>query len=413
MAFGDLQFAQDDARVLADRLRQLYEAIRRANGEPGYRLALGAPERLIQLTDAAILAEVNHDIDYTGKSNLLYFADEDSIEHLGYLYGERGKRLPASYAITTVRFTLSAERGSSTPIPMGTRVTPDNQMFFETTRFAEIPAGSMSVDVEARCQTAGTAGNGLDVGYISNIVDRVPFVIKAENITPTSGGADVESLEDYRARLRNVPESFSVAGPDGAYEFWARSANPGIVDARVWMPDLDMDSFALFLEPWGVTNAAGFYEALNDYYRESGTGPGNVNVAVLMRDGELPSDDVLSQVYGVLSDRTRRPLTDFVHVIKPSAVEFSVSVRYWIAKDDGASVTNIITLVEHAVDDYIAWQTSRLGADIVPDRLHKAIMACGVKRLEMISPTFTVLRPWEVAQFNGDREIMYMGLEDA
>jgi len=413
MAFGDLHFAQDDARAIADKLKDFYEAVRRSSGEPGYRLPLGAPERLLQLAQASILGQVNHDIDKTGKGNLLYFADDETAEYIGDLYGERGKRLKASYAMTTVRYSLSVNRTVRTPIGKGKRITADNKIFFATTKAVEIPAGELYVDVEARCLTAGVDGNGFAAGDIKNMVDLIPLVTSAVNITPSNGGAEKESLDAYKERLRLLPESFSVAGPDGAYEFWARSANSGIVDAKVWMPELDMESFTAFLEPWGITNASEFYEALNNYYRESGTGPGNVDVTVLMRNGELPSQEVLDQVQETLSDKTRRPLTDYVHVIPPEPVEFGISARYWIEAERATEAASIIDAVNTAVGDYIAWQKSKLGLDIIPDRLHKLIMDCGVKRVVITEPVFSVLKSHEVAQFNGAKSIIYEGLEDA
>ncbi len=76
MAFNDLQFSETDARKIQDRLQRIYEEIRRASGESGYRLAAADPERLVQLTEAAALTQVATDIDKTGKKNLLYFADD-------------------------------------------------------------------------------------------------------------------------------------------------------------------------------------------------------------------------------------------------------------------------------------------------------------------------------------------------
>jgi len=414
MAFGDLQFAQDDAVILADKLKELYEAIRRANGDPGFRLAPAAPERLIQLTEAAILGQVNQDIDKTGKGNLLYFADDETIDYIGYFYGERGKRLSASYAMTTLRYSLPEGRVVRTLIPKGYRATPDNKIFFATVKAIEIPPGELYVDVEARCLTEGTEGNDFAPGEIKNMADLVPLVtLSVENITPSHGGAEKESVEAYRERLRMLPESFSVAGPDGAYEFWAKTANPGIVDSRVWMPELDMTDFAAFLSTWGIADTTGFYNALNNYYRESGTGPGNVNVAVLMQDGELPSQEVLDQVHETLSNKTRRPLTDYVHVIQPEPIEFNISVRYWIETERATEAASIIAAVNTAVDGYVTWQKSRLGLDILPDKLHKAVMDCGVKRVEITEPVFTVLKSHEVAQFSDTKSITYEGLEDA
>lgn len=411
MAFSDLQFSETDARKIQARLQRVYEEIRRANGNPGYRLGTADPERLVQLTETAVLAQIGNDIDKAGKGNLLFFADEETIELIGSLYGDRGKRLQASQALTTIRYRLSIPRTVRTIIPQGYRTTPDNKVFFVTKKAIEIPAGELFGDVEAECMTAGTIGMGFEPGDIKNMVDTSPFVASVENITTTSGGSDKEDIEAYRARLQLLPESFSVAGPDGAYEFWARTANPGISDTRVWMPELDLGSFRQFLETWGITDAVGFYKALFDYFRESGTGPGNVNIAVLMQDGELPSEEVRDQIFETLSDK--RPLTDFVHVKDPEPVEYNIVARYWIRTADATKVQSIIDSVDSAVQRFISWQRNILGRDINPSFLHQLIMECGVKWAVIEEPTRTVLEPWQVGIL-GDNpiQIIFEGLED-
>jgi phage-related baseplate assembly protein len=94
-------------------------------------------------------------------------------------------------------------------------------------------------------------------------------------------------------------------------------------------------------------------------------------------------------------------------------VEFNVAVRYWIETERATEATSIIDSVDKAVTQYIAWQKSRLGLDILPDMLHKLIMDCGIKRLEITEPIFTDLKPNEVAQFGGGKTVTYEGLEDA
>ncbi|MDR1248907.1 MAG: baseplate J/gp47 family protein [Treponema sp.] len=413
MAFNDLQFAEADARKIQDRLQRVYEEIRRANGETGFKLAPADPERLVQLADAAALTQVAADIDKTGKGNLLFFADEETIEQIGYLYGERGKRLPASYALTTIRYTLSIPRTVRTIIPKGYRTTPDNKIFFATKNAIEIPADALYGDVEAECTTAGMAGMGFEPGDIKNMVDITPFVASAENITATSGAEDIEDIESYRARLQMLPESFSVAGPDGAYEFWARTANPGITDTKVWMPDLDIDGFAAFLSSWGITDAQGFYDELFAYFRESGTGPGNVNVAVLMKDGELPSEEVKSHVLETLSDKRVRPLTDFVHVKNPEPVEYNIAGEYWIRTADAAKAQSIIDNVNLAVERFVSWQRNILGRDINPSFLHQLIMECGVKWAVINEPAPTKIEPWQIGIFGSTPgQMVCKGLED-
>jgi phage-related baseplate assembly protein len=210
-----------------------------------------------------------------------------------------------------------------------------------------------------------------------------------------------------------LPESFSVAGPDGAYEFWARTANPGITDAKVWMPDLDIGDFAAFLSPWGITDAQGFYTELFAYFRESGTGPGNVNVTVLMKDGELPSEEVKDQVLETLSDKRVRPLTDFVHVKNPEPVEYNIVGEYWIRTADAAKAQSIIDSVNLAVERFVSWQRNILGRDINPSFLHQLIMECGVKWVAINAPALTKLDPWQVGVLSGASiQMVCKGLED-
>ncbi|KEQ11283.1 hypothetical protein GZ77_26070, partial [Endozoicomonas montiporae] len=46
--------------------------------------------------------------------------------------------------------------------------------------------------------------------------------------TPRLAG---ELDDDYRSRIQEAPESLSVAGPDGAYRYFARSAHPDVKGA--------------------------------------------------------------------------------------------------------------------------------------------------------------------------------------
>ena len=175
-----------------------------------------------------------------------------------------------------------------TTIAAGTRLAAGN-LIFATIEDLNIPIGSRTGEITARCGTTGPDGNGFLPGQINALVDRNPFVQTAVNITESAGGADVEALEAYRLRIRNAPESFSVAGPDGAYAFWAKTASSAISDVAVWSPE-----------------------------------PGHVNVVPLLEGGVLPSQEIVDAVTDILSQRTKRPLTDFVHVLEPDIVPYEV-----------------------------------------------------------------------------------------
>lgn len=373
----NIVFAEGDARIIFEKLQAFYGAVRRAELEPSYKDGDDLSIYPIQLTEAAALAQINTDIDTTAKGNLLAFAGNETIEALGSLYGARGERLQPSTAKTTIRYTLSVSRSSVTTIPIGFRTTPDNKIFFATIKTLEIPAGELSGDVQAECLTPGSTGNGFEVGEIRFIVDRSPFIASAVNITPSAGGAEVEELEQYRSRIQLLPESFSVAGPDGAYEFWAKTANADIIDVAVWSP-----------------------------------APVEVNIVPLMRGGAIPTEDILSAVYEVLSDKKRRPLTDKLHILEPEQIEYSIDIQYWIGRDNSVNVTTIQEAVHKAVLEYEAWQSSKLGRDINPSVLQRLIMDAGAKRVVISSPTFSPLEQFQVGKLNGCT-LTYGGLENA
>ena len=81
-----------------------------------------------------------------------------------------------------------------------------------------IPAGELTGDIAAECLTVGEIGNGFVPGQISKLVDIFPYFERVENITESAGGADRESDAAFYERMRESMETFSTAGPLGAYE---------------------------------------------------------------------------------------------------------------------------------------------------------------------------------------------------
>lgn len=376
MPLPDIQFAPTDARAIEAAVISGFESAARSAGQTDFKLFPGDPRRLFLEALALMITQQNALIDHTGKGNLLRYAGNDTIEDIGWLYGPRGDRLQPTYAMTTIRFTLSTALSTVTTIAAGTRLAVGN-VIFATVENLDIPIGATSGTVIAQCETTGPAGNGFLPGQINALVDRNPFVATAVNITQSTGGADVEDLESYRLRVRNAPESFSVAGPDGAYAFWAKTAHPSIMDVGVWSPE-----------------------------------PGHVNVVPLVDGGNLPSVEILDAVRDTLSDRTRRPLTDFVHVLAPEPVPYEIAITYWIDQDDAANATAIQAAVTAAVEAYRLWQRGRLGRDIIPAELVRRVMNAGARRVKPALPKYTVLTQGQIA-LEADVRVDYGGLEHA
>ena len=132
---------------------------------------------------------------------------------------------------------------------------------------------------------------------------------------------------------------------------------------------------------------------------------------MLLKGGVLPETEMLNAVDKTLSADTIRPLTDKVTVHAPQVESYDVDISYWINLDDQTQAAQITEAAQAAVEEYIAWQSARIGRDIVPDELIYRLKAAGVKRLEVRSPTFRVLDKFSVAQV-GDVTAEFMGVEE-
>ena len=71
--------------------------------------------------------------------------------------------------------------------------------------------------------------------------------------------------------------------------------------------------------------------------------PGQVNIAPLMKNGELPSSEMRSLVEEAVNDENVRPLTDQVNVQSPSQVNYNVSATYYILKEYSGMVSEILS----------------------------------------------------------------------
>lgn len=368
----DILFAVKDA---AEVEREIVRAYEQASGRS---LAPGDPVRLFLLTIASVIVQQRALIDFTGKQNLLAYSSGGYLDHLGALLGVY--RLPATAARTTLRFTLSAPQPGATIIPLGTRATPGGgDVYFSTTAPVSIAPGETVAEAEASCLTAGAAGNGYLPGQISKIVDPLPWVRMVENITTSAGGADTESDDSLRERIQIAPEKFSVAGPVGAYEYWAKTAHQGIIDVAVVGPPH--------------------------------TDPGDVEIIPLMTGGEIPTSEVIDLVYSVCNAEDVRPLTDNLTVAPPEPVEYALSIRYWVLRRNATRALAIQDAVQRAAEGWILWQRSKVGRDIVPSELVRRVQSAGAKRVEVISPEYADLSYKNLAVCSSV-EIIFGGLED-
>ena len=333
------------------------------------------PIRLLAYSNCLLLYQIAQYADRAGKMALLKYSYGDYLDNIGALKGIR--RNPGATAKTRIRFILSAERPGTTIIKSGVRVTASDGVYFITTDILEIPAGELYGEVNAECREIGTKGNGYAIGVIKTLVDPVAYVERVENVTVSSGGADLETDENLAERIFLAPSSWSTAGPDDAYKYWVRTFNPAIGDVMV----------------------------------ESET-PGEVDIFFILQDGQIPDQTMIQELADYLSNEEIRPLTDQVIVRAPEIQEYRIDLTYYINKSDRTKASQIHENIQIAVQEYMKWQRAKIGRDINPDQLRKRLVSAGAKRLEIREPVFEAISHASIALIGKEPVALYGGIED-
>ncbi|RCX20872.1 phage-related baseplate assembly protein [Anaerobacterium chartisolvens] len=366
---SNINFVTVDSQSIQNQLITDFEA---ALGETLYP---ADERRLFLLQMIPVIVGLKNDINETGRSNLLRYATGDKLDEMGEFYSTQ--RLPATKAKATVKVTLSAAQGANVIVPEGTRVTPDGQLYFAVSSSLIIPTGTIQGEAVIEATEGGKEHNGFAPGQIKTIVDPIPYVANIINTSTSSGGADVEDDNSYRERIRLAPESYSVAGPEGAYVYWAKTASVNIDDVSVTSPS-----------------------------------PGVVKIAILMQNGEIPSPEVISAVEAAVNSKDRRPLTDNVQVLAPEEVAYNINLTYYISRERQTEETVIRDAIEGsngAIVQYHKWQSGKLGREINPDYLRQLMLNGGAYRIDITSPAWTEVQAGEVAT-QGIATINYGGL---
>lgn len=280
--------------------------------------------------------------------------------------------------MATFRCYISEAQEQSVIVPKGTRIAFDSEIVFETMDELEIKAGETYGDVTGQCQTPGIVGNNIAAGQIKEIVDVYEYYLKIENVTKTSGGAEKEEDREYYERMRESMESFSTAGPVNGYIYHAKSVSAAVADVAATTPE-----------------------------------PGVVDVRILLQNSERPTEAVLEEIEEALNASDVRPLTDLVMVSAPEEDPFEIDVTFYIERNTQASSSIIERDARQAVENYIEWQTSKMGRDINPSYLVQQMMGAGVKRVEVRKPEFQIVEETHVAKIvRESMQILNGGVEN-
>lgn len=310
----------------------------------------------------------------------------------GLILDEHGKnenceRLAATKSKATERFNVNSRLGFNVVIPKGTRVTADNEKYFETDEVAIIYAGSTYVDVAISAVEGGNAYNGYRVGQLNKLVDRVEYIATVANLDETVGGDDGEPYPEvdgglgdarYYERIRLSKSAKSTAGAESLYEYYAKSADASISDVFV----------------------------------NSDQKAGTINLTVCCKDGTIPSEDILEKVLVACSAKDVRPLGDKVEVSGIAQESYDIELVYYTTE---AEESDTITAIEGdggAIERYNAWQCGEIGRAINPDRLRAEILksdtkTVGADYVEIIKPVYTILNSTKVAKWSGNMNVTH------
>lgn len=200
---------------------------------------------------------------------------------------------------------------------------------------------------------AWATGGDLDQLGMNNGVTRL-VLSPADSSTLPPTAAVMEKDEDFRLRIAQAFEGLSVAGPAGAYEYHARSADGRIADVSATSP-----------------------------------APAEVLITVLSREGRgEASAALLSAVNIALNDENVRPVADRVSVQSANIIEYSVDATLFLYP--GPEAEPIRAAAEARLAAFVTAQ-SRLGRDIRRSALFAALHVEGVQRVELAQPAQDVV----------------------
>lgn len=190
--------------------------------------------------------------------------------------------------------------------------------------------------------------NDLDQLGANNDVQRL-IVTPADPEAVPPVEAVMESDSDLRQRIPAAFEGMSVAGPTGAYEYHALSADGKIADVSAISP-----------------------------------APAEVTISVLSRLGDgTASPELLAIVSKALNDEQVRPVADRVTVQTAKIVNYQIDATLFVYP--GPAIEPIMADAKLRLQNYINEQR-RIGRDIRRSAIYAALHTQGVQRVELAEP---------------------------
>ena len=242
----------------------------------------------------------------------------------------------------------------------------------QTAAYREFVLRQAFNDAARQLMVAYAVGAPLD--HLAALVGVARLEVAPEN--PVTGAPAVHEDDDaLRQRVVLAPESFSVAGPELAYVFHAKSASGDVLDASAISP-----------------------------------APGKVLVSVLSAIGDgTASAPLIAAVRDVVAAPAVRPLGDAVSVA--SAVVVPFAIRGTLNTFTGPDIRLILATARAGLDSYLA-RSRKLGRDITTSGIIASLMVEGVQRVVLDGPIADIICDATQAAWCTDIQLTHGGYDD-
>lgn len=294
---NEINIIRSDSFEIYEDGKKIYKEV------SGQDLILSSEDNLILATVSAMIGNICVEMNESAKQNYLKYAKDIRLDLKGGFYGERGERLKANAARTTMRCQISETIERDVIIRKGTRFIHGENIFFSVEE-NKINIGELTTDVIVECGKPGDIGVILP-GEITEITDKYDYYESVANITPVTGGRDEEDDTAYAERIRNLPEGLSTAGPEGAYISLTHEASSLVYDAVLKSPK-----------------------------------PNEIDIYVAGVQKVLSTEEK-QKITAYLSDVNKRPLNDKVTIKDPTVQNYSLGVTYYLYKNYSQNVTTL------------------------------------------------------------------------
>lgn len=244
-------------------------------------------------------------------------------------------------------------------------------------------------------QAFNDAARGLLLAFATGInLDQLGALLDVSRLVVTPATDTTEAVMEgdtaFRQRIQLAPHRFSVAGPELAYVYHARSAHGDVADVKAFAPK-PADIKALVLDVLADHAAAPELVADMTEALDEADWPGDVKIAVLAASGDgVPSAEVLEAVDTVLQGDVR-PMTDNVAVQPAELVDYAIEARLYVfaGPDQGL----ILSTAQDALDAHLA-EIRKLDRDAARSALIAALHVGNVQRVHLIQPVSDVAIEW-------------------